>query len=334
MANPPPPYADITGISRTVMKDNAQETIVNYNGNARPGEIVADLTTDPPALYIGNNLGQLTAISSGGPANTGDWTFTDGNATTTVSEPIFVTGFTGEGASLNSDEWAQLYWSANVNGNVDVFNPVNGGDLYAWAYVDSGGFTVQYEDDANAVNHLWRFDTAGNLTIPGNTVIGPGSAGGGSILQNNEPLQVVGEGANAFMVAGWAETTSGPGNVAVIGFNSPLGNGVGNVIIAAGNNATVVNYWNFDNTGNLNAPGDITAIGNVTAGNIGVSERITSQSLVTDPVNLGSLTAVFGARAFILDGNLAAAGNFGAQVSGGGGNSVPVWSDGVNWYIG
>jgi hypothetical protein len=66
MANPPPPYDDITGISRTVMKDNAQESIVNYNGNARPGEIVADLTQDPPTLYIGNNLGQLTAISSGG----------------------------------------------------------------------------------------------------------------------------------------------------------------------------------------------------------------------------------------------------------------------------
>jgi hypothetical protein len=66
MANPPPPYDDITGISRAVMKDNAQESIVNYNGNARPGEIVADLTQDPPTLYIGNNLGQLTAISSGG----------------------------------------------------------------------------------------------------------------------------------------------------------------------------------------------------------------------------------------------------------------------------
>ena len=66
MANPPPPYSDITGISRTVMKDNAQETLANYNGNARPGEIVADLTTDPPALYIGNNAGQLTALGVGG----------------------------------------------------------------------------------------------------------------------------------------------------------------------------------------------------------------------------------------------------------------------------
>ena len=66
MANPPPPYDNITGISRAVMKDNAQETLGNYNGNARPGELVVNLVTDPPALYIGNNAGQLTAITTGG----------------------------------------------------------------------------------------------------------------------------------------------------------------------------------------------------------------------------------------------------------------------------
>ena len=70
MSSPPPPYDSITGISRTVMKDNAQETVYDYNGNARPGEIVADLTQDPPVVYIGNNLGQLTQVfpsTSGGP---------------------------------------------------------------------------------------------------------------------------------------------------------------------------------------------------------------------------------------------------------------------------
>ena len=66
MANPPPPYANITGISRAAMKDNAQETLVNYDGNARPGELVVNLEVDPPALYVGNNAGQLTAISSSG----------------------------------------------------------------------------------------------------------------------------------------------------------------------------------------------------------------------------------------------------------------------------
>lgn len=62
MATTPPPYSNITGISRAVMKDNAQTTIVNYNGTARPGELVVNLETDPPALFIGNAAGALTSL--------------------------------------------------------------------------------------------------------------------------------------------------------------------------------------------------------------------------------------------------------------------------------
>ena len=69
MANPPPPYANITGISRAAMKDNAQESITNYNGNARPGELVVDQITD--VLYVGNALGQLTVLAT--PSGTTSW---------------------------------------------------------------------------------------------------------------------------------------------------------------------------------------------------------------------------------------------------------------------
>lgn len=62
MANPPP-YDNITGISRAVMKDNAQVTLADYNGNARPGELVVDQTTDQ--VYIGNSSGALTQIAAG-----------------------------------------------------------------------------------------------------------------------------------------------------------------------------------------------------------------------------------------------------------------------------
>jgi hypothetical protein len=84
MANPPPPYSDITGISRAVMKDNAQETLAGYDGNARPGELVVNLVVDPPALYIGNNAGQLTAISSSGTTAYGQFY---SNVTQTVASP-------------------------------------------------------------------------------------------------------------------------------------------------------------------------------------------------------------------------------------------------------
>jgi hypothetical protein len=62
--------------------------------------------------------------------------------------------------------------------------------------------------------------------------------------------------------------------------------------------------------------------------------NVTVIQVIATPVAFANLTAVAGAKAFINDGNLMASGNFGAQVSGGAGNTVPVWSDGTNWYIG
>jgi hypothetical protein len=67
MANPPPPYEDITGITRTVMKDNAQETVSNYNGNARPGEMTVNPNTGN--IYLGNVDGNLNLVISGSGAN-------------------------------------------------------------------------------------------------------------------------------------------------------------------------------------------------------------------------------------------------------------------------
>ena len=67
MANPPP-YDNITGISRAAMKDNAQITLADYNGNARPGELVVDQTNDN--LYVGNSSGSLTLIASGSGTET------------------------------------------------------------------------------------------------------------------------------------------------------------------------------------------------------------------------------------------------------------------------
>ena len=68
MASPPPPYDNITGISRTVMKDNAQETVANYNGNARPGEMTVNPNTSQ--IYIGNTNGNLNLVISSNGANT------------------------------------------------------------------------------------------------------------------------------------------------------------------------------------------------------------------------------------------------------------------------
>jgi len=60
MSNPPPPYTDITGISRAVMKDNAQVNITDYNGSARPSELVVSQTDQ--TIYVGNASGSLTQV--------------------------------------------------------------------------------------------------------------------------------------------------------------------------------------------------------------------------------------------------------------------------------
>ena len=69
MANPPPPFANVSGIARADMKYNAQETIQSYDGNfARPGELVVDLNTFD--LYVGNSNGNLNLVG-GGSGNAG-----------------------------------------------------------------------------------------------------------------------------------------------------------------------------------------------------------------------------------------------------------------------
>ena len=68
MANPPPPYNELTGISRTVMKDNAQESVANYSGNARPAEMTVNVNTNE--IYIGNATGALTKVLQVTGANT------------------------------------------------------------------------------------------------------------------------------------------------------------------------------------------------------------------------------------------------------------------------
>jgi hypothetical protein len=65
------------------MKDNAQITVQNYNGVARPGELVVDQITDN--LYVGNINGNLTLVGFGSGLSTPtafNPQFTDASGTT------------------------------------------------------------------------------------------------------------------------------------------------------------------------------------------------------------------------------------------------------------
>lgn len=199
MANPPPPYANITGISRTVMKDNAQETLVNYNGNARPGEIVADLTTDPPALYIGNNAGQLTAILGGGgglPLLNGDSGFdvpvASGNVEIIVNDSDFWIFDTNGTLTTPGDITVagDITGRAAANTLVLKAQPITDTYIQLNSIVDSTVRTfanLEIVTDSSNTAQTFVFGTDGVLTVPVTDVA------------NLVMATIVGVGARAFV---------------------------------------------------------------------------------------------------------------------------------------
>ena len=177
MANPPPPYEDITGISRSVMKDNAQETVANYNGNARPGELTMDLTTDPPTVYIGNNLGNLTQLTftasgngvPGGPVNSVQINSGTGNF---AGYANFTFNGTNTVTVLGNVNSTNVYASSNI---------VAVGNVTASYGIFSGGNTVINNTISTTGNIIGgNISTTGNVyanNIVGNTTYNGGYYG-------------------------------------------------------------------------------------------------------------------------------------------------------------
>jgi len=100
--------------------------------------------------------------------------------------------------------------------------------------------------------------------------------------------------------------------------------------------------WNVDGSGHFLAEADNTydigASGanrpkNVYIGGstvIGAFHTVGVSTVAALPAAAGAARA----QIFVSDSSVAAAGNFGAIVVGGGANIVPVFSDGTNWRIG
>jgi hypothetical protein len=82
--------------------------------------------------------------------------------------------------------------------------------------------------------------------------------------------------------------------------------------------------------GNLQTGGLISATGNITGGNI-LTDGIIKTTTKTFATLPAAATIGAGARSFISDANTA---TFGSQVTSGGANAVPVWTNGTNWYVG
>jgi hypothetical protein len=304
----------------------------------------------------GQNGGYVRILSGQGAINGGDANLTGGTGTAGVGGTVNIVG----GASgLGLPDY----------GNVNIISGAS-----TWRFDNTGNLTLPGEGIIKSNNDtvtLESYDVA-NTTSYGMYV---GTTGGAYFFQGANPNWLSinpnlgnaeiysgpgvsgGAGKNLSIAAGFADqgsfNTSPGGNLNLVaglgGSNDGGGGGPGgSVNIAAGNSAdpaghagnitinSGIDTWTFDYTGNLTTPGSIITAGS--GGNITLTGGdITGVNIiVTTPTVLANLTAIAGARAFITDGNLVAAGggSFGAQIGGGGSNICPVWSDGTNWYVG
>ena len=237
MASPPPPYANVTGISRAVMKDSPQESFANYDGNARAGELVVNLDVDPPTLYIGNALGNLNEVTGGNGGSYG-----------------------------NSNVAAYL---PNYTGNLSAANITVTGNI-----IPSANITYNLGNNTNRFNNLYL---AGNTIILGNAILSANGSsvtvttpdGGNFVLQGNAnttfgnivSVNLDGNSGNVLSGAGTWVAAGGGGNASL-----PLANGSSNINIATANgNVTITanasNTWTFGDDGLITLPGGYTKIG-------------------------------------------------------------------------
>lgn len=123
MAFPPPPYSNITGTSAVIAKYNQQESIANADGNARPGQIVVDVTNNN--VYIGNTNGNLELINTGGGGAHADPSGPVGSVQLNAGGNLF-TGFsnlTFTSNTLSITGNAVLNSNAIVTEVISEFNP-------------------------------------------------------------------------------------------------------------------------------------------------------------------------------------------------------------------
>jgi hypothetical protein len=278
----------------------------NWTANSYPTHI----------SFLNTPSGSTSQVENMRISPNGNVTIYNGNV---ISKGAYITGYDGQGTDaiyvgiptftpLGSNVVAQF--AGNVNSYAQInFQNISTGNLASSDYIltaDNGTDSTYFVDlgiaGSNHANPDFFGDTStandAYLYVVGSDQAGPGGGTGNLILgSSNGTIKLfVGNTAQANVI----QTVSSTG-ISVVGG------------VAA------------DSFSTAGAGGDIAMSGGDVTG---------ARRVITTPTALANLTAVAGGRAFVNNGNLVAAGNFGAQIGSGGSNVVPVWSDGTNWYIG
>ena len=215
----------------------------------------------------------------------------------------------------------------NGNGGATYINGGYGGPGYHGGNVQiNGGGTSSGSSSEGNVNiqtggNTWTFDPSGNLTLPEGGIIHETGIPFGGLTGNTIALKPAG-GTNADQQLLVYPTAGQDFNHLHLTSGNLL-----NTELFLGNDDF---YVKLANTGNI-VINTNDSVGNTAQWTFGTNGATTNPVILFANLPLATTP---GLRAFISDGNLAPIGNFGVEVSGGGGNYVPVFSDGANWCIG
>lgn len=310
---------------------NVAAYLPTYTGNLSAGN--ASLGNAVTANYfIGNFYGTANAATTADTVTTNSQPNITSVGTLTSLD---VTGNTTTGG-IKTDNY---YYANGVsisfagsysNSNVAAYLPTYTGDITAGnVYANAGivgaltfkgeGGNISNIQGANVTGAVSSATTAGTVTTAAQSNIT--SVGTLTGLNVNGNITAANITANTGVFTG-----NGSGLTNLAGAN--VTGQVGNALVAG----TV-----YDNAQpNITSVGTLSSLdvtGNVSSNNV-ISNNMVKTTVVTFATLPSAADAGAGARAFISDGNIAATGNFAAQVQGGGSNNVPVYSDGTNWYIG
>lgn len=330
-------YTTLRLIPDVTLENNEQYIIIDPTGGGdihiRPG---GNIDNSNGRLILGGENSAFVVESGPNPpvkifADENEWTFSSTGALTFPNGANILDGaFNGTASSTVS---------------LNAVSP-DGNTVSVQAQGNTSSAVISIFSNAGPVTSNWTFTTAlldpseSFLYVPPGGAISTPDASGGEGGKNifiqagaSDPVTWnSNSGGELFIKGGYGsfgDGGGGPGGNVYIEGGLSSDSHAGNVYITTG-----LNNWIFDYTGNITLPGNLIAATASPAPSISGFSSINSVISRTVPVNFSTLTPVAGARAFVNDGNLVAAGNFGANISGGASNTVPVWSDGTNWYIG
>jgi hypothetical protein len=266
-------------------------------------------------LFLGNdnlyvklaNTGNVVINSNDGVGNTAQWTFgTDGIATLpgegilqSINDTVTLRSFNTTSGNANSvylgSSGGLGFNDQEIGGNwLEIFR--NGAEPEIRVPVGLGNLNIQTASGNTPYN--WTFDDTGSLTLPG-----------GSRLR---PL-----GANLDIFAG----TGSYVNLITSDESSYMGvGGAGGYVVTAGGT------WDFNTNGNLTAPGNVSAVGNIIGGNLTVGSGTITGGNVNGAVFNGNVAfgnGTVGGSGNITGGNLITTGS-GGDITMTGGNITGV----------